>query len=230
MARRGSEAGLFCRHRRGGGDEPIVHPLLLCACAHPEQHGLGAQPAALSRAAGAAVPAGAWRRGAGLRWEQSPSRGSSSSLGSAGCRAPRSPASASCTPGSCFAQRWAGTAAGAWPVQTQPRAPPEPPLQLVPGAARCHGCDRAPRSPPGPALPPPSASIPIRLLSALARALPGVVCAACCCCCAPAPRGCLALLAPQRPLLACVCPRGPGLAVPQPGGAQHASLCSQEAG
>lgn len=228
MARRGSEAGLSCRHGRGGGDEPIVHTLLLCACAHPEQHGLGAQPVALSRAAGAAVPAGAWRRGAGLSWEQSPSAGEQLLPWQRWLWS--SPQPTTCTPGSCFAQRWAGDSSGSVAgAGGSPVHPRNPPLQLAPGTARCHRCNRAPRSPPGSALPPPSASIPIRLLSALARALPGVLCAACCCC-APAPRGCLALLAPRRPLLACVCPRGPGLAVPQPGGAQRGSLCSQEAG
>lgn len=206
MARRGSEAGLSCRHGRGGGDEPIVHTLLLCACAHPEQHGLGAQPAALSRAAGAAVPAGAWRRGAGLSWEQSPSAGEQLLPWQRWLWS--SPQPTTCTPGSCFAQRWAGDSSGSVAgAGGSPVHPRNPPLQPAPGTARCHWCDRAPHSLPGSALPPPSASIPIRLLSALARALPGVLCAACCCCapalrgsaCAPAPAACLCVSARARP-------------------------------
>lgn len=125
VARRGSEAGLSCRHGWGGGDEPIVHTLLLCACAHPEQHGLGAQPVALSRAAGAAVPAGAWRRGAGLSWEQSPSAGEQLLLGSAGCGAPCSPRPARRAP--ALPSVGLGTAVGAWPVQAgAPCAPGAP--------------------------------------------------------------------------------------------------------
>jgi len=178
-----------------------------------------------------------WRgsRAQGCEWSLSP--GSGFSLCGGGCETPSDQNSTSRDPGLVpgIGLRWPGRSGTVVGVSRGSRGPQELP-----------GCGvRWPRSVfwggnghsgPGPAPPPPSTSILIRLLPAAARAVPGVVCAACCCC-AQRPPGCLALLAPRRPVLACLRPRGSRSAVTsvrrgraRRGCAQPAPLCSQEAG